>query len=79
MVSVENIISNKRKADELSHIVAKRRRLIGQKLKRNPNTTRGNYEAIFCINPEQVDKAQESNQADKQKKRMEENIKRRQI
>ena len=57
MVAVENVISNKRKADELSRLAAKRRRLTGQKLKRTPNTTRGDCGVIVGINLEQVDKA----------------------
>ena len=75
MVAVENVISNKRKADELSRLAAKRRRLTGQKLKRNPNTTRGDFRIIVGINLEQVDKAQESNKAEKQKKKLVDSIK----
>ena len=70
MVSVENVFSDKRKADELSRLAAKKRRLTGQKLKITPNTTRGDCGVIVGINLEQVDKAQESNKSERQKKRL---------
>ena len=75
MVAVENVISNKRKADELSRLAAKRRRLTGQKLKRTPNMTRGDCGIIVGINLEQVDKAWESDKAEKQKKKLVDSIK----
>ena len=40
MVAMVNVISDKRKADELSHIQAKQQIRTGQKLKQIPNTTR---------------------------------------
>ena len=48
LTAVDNVLSDKRKNDELSRIEAKRRKLSGKKQKRTPNTTRS-ANGIECM------------------------------
>ena len=74
--AVNTVLSNKRKADEISRMEAKRKLLqaSNKKAKRTPNTTRSNNRVIVQENLRHHDVNAAVEDQEKQKKRLEKKI-----
>ena len=75
LTAVDGILTDKRKADELSRIDAERRKRNGKKMKRTPNTTRSATGIDIIQHLDKHDNIQASENTEETKKKMEKEIK----
>ena len=73
LMAVDNVLHDKRKADEISRIEAKRRKLNGKKT-RTPNTTRGSDGFTVATNLQVHDNTHDAGELAKRKKNIEKEI-----
>lgn len=68
MATADTVLTNKRKADKLSQLQAKQRKIANKNVSQTPNTTRGQdgISTIFCL--EQYDNMQEKTQRNMKRK-----------
>ena len=74
MCALDGIISAKRKADELSRIEANRKQNSNKKIKRTPNTTRGDDGVSTAFRLEQFDSEKEKTDSKKMVKNLKQQI-----